>query len=69
MNLNLRYAAGDNRHLDVGGGRRGSRGGRGGGRGGRGRRDDSSSGGGFGGFGKSKNDIQLENKDEFPTLG
>lgn len=62
MNLEFQFASGDNRHMDTDRGRRGGRrGGRGGSRGGR-NRDESS---GFGGSGQ----IQLENNEEFPSLG
>ena len=63
MNLDIQYGAGDNRHLDLGGGRRGGRGGRGG----RNNREGRKNEGHSGGFGVKK-DIQLENQDEFPTL-
>jgi len=62
MNLEFQFATGDNRHMDTDRGRRGGRrGGRGGSRGGR-NRDESS---GYGG----SSQIQLENNEEFPSLG
>lgn len=64
LNCEFQYGSGENRHMDTDRGRRGGggrRGGRGGGRGGR-SRDESS------GFGSSSK-IQLENAEEFPSLG
>ncbi|XP_065657753.1 uncharacterized protein LOC100212542 isoform X2 [Hydra vulgaris] len=60
MNLEFQFAVGENRHLEDRSRRgRGGRGGRGGGRGGR--KED-------GGYASNSN-IQLESKDEFPSLG
>jgi len=78
LEFDIKYGAGENRHMDSEGGRRGGRGrggrGRGRGRGGSdapARNDSPVESGGFGGFGSTPTDeagIQLEDTSEFPSL-
>ena len=76
LDVDFKYGAGENRHMDQErGGRRGGRGGRGRGRGRGGSdapsRNDSpmeSSGGGFGSAPTDDAGIQLEDTSEFPSL-